>query len=84
VGLLRALVGLLGGCATGGQVASSLQAPPGQSVERLTADCAGGKTESCGVLGMLYLESSGVDKDERRAAELFKTACSGGVSEACR
>jgi len=79
-----AVVVLWGGCATGGQVASSPRAPPEPSMlERLTGDCESGKAHSCGVLGVLYVKGLGVEKDERRAAALWEKACEGGVAEGC-
>jgi len=76
-----AVVVLWGGCATGGQVASSPRAPPEPSMlERLTGDCESGKAHSCGVLGVLYVKG----KDLRRASALFRQACSGGLAHACQ
>ncbi|HEY0094053.1 MAG TPA: SEL1-like repeat protein, partial [Archangium sp.] len=39
--------------------------------------------EGCYILGLLYAQGRGVEKDERRAAALYEKACEGGEASAC-
>ena len=47
------------------------------------ADCDGGTTEHCLVLGDKYRDGVDVAKDPARAAALYQTACDAGVLAAC-
>ena len=38
----------------------------------------------CSTLGAMYVKGNGVEKDFKKAAELFKKACDGGNMHGCR
>ena len=45
--------------------------------------CDAGDMRGCHDLGVMYADGNGVEKDFKKAAELFKKACDGGVVFDC-
>jgi uncharacterized protein len=45
--------------------------------------CASGEAGACFNLGLFYKQGRGVEADPKRAAELFRQACEGGMDRAC-
>jgi TPR repeat protein len=45
--------------------------------------CNDGDAASCNYLGSMYLNGTGVSKDEPRAVELYTKACDAGIPEGC-
>ena len=46
--------------------------------------CDAGDMRGCHDLGVMYADGNGVEKDFKKAAELFKKACDGGNMHGCR
>ena len=53
------------------------------AVEQFEKTCDSGYVDSCGVLGMLYMNGQGTKQDYNKAAELFEKACNGKNIESC-
>jgi hypothetical protein len=58
-------------------------APDRTALGRTIQACLDGQNESCVNLGLAYQQGDGVDRDPRRAAHLYRTACEGGVPIGC-
>lgn len=54
-----------------------------QQSSSLKKTCDSGYADSCGVLGILYMNGQGVKQDYNKAAELFEKACNGENAQGC-
>lgn len=63
--------------------ASGAGADPAKAASFLEKACQGGDGEGCHDLGIAYENGTGVARDRRRAAELFRKACALGFERAC-
>jgi TPR repeat protein len=70
---------LIEGCKAGdctcGEATKYLPDGDAQMLDLAALGCENGEAEGCYALGRLYEEGRGVDKDERRAKELYDVAC---------
>ena len=46
--------------------------------------CDAGDMRGCHDLGVMYADGNGVEKDFKKAAELFKKACDSDIADGCR
>ncbi len=49
----------------------------------LQKSCNGGDLENCYIVGTLYMDGDGVEKDSFSGVKLVEKACEGGVVDAC-
>ena len=54
-----------------------------QAMKLFDKACDSGDMKGCGVLGTMYYDGDGVEKDSLKGVKLFQKACDGGNIEAC-
>lgn len=59
------------------------QCSPGDAAD-CDKQCKAGDQESCSILGSMYWQGRGVDKDWGRSVELHQGACAAGIARSCR
>ncbi|MCU1340427.1 MAG: hypothetical protein JWO19_6008, partial [Bryobacterales bacterium] len=56
---------------------------PRHAAELYERSCNGGNAGACSLSADIYMNGSGVAKDENKAAELYRRACDAGNADGC-